>query len=313
MNGRSQCNTSIYSWTVPNIIQKMSMEAQKVLVCSVSQKRAGMKLREVLFQEFHTSYCMSSKYVRKRIEQGSVSINGQIECFGSRIVQKGDTIRLYMQTEQPSTSPSILYEDEYFLALSKPPFIVSSLQQLIRICPHLSSHFHLVHRLDKETSGVLLIAKTKEVFELFLELFRKQAIKKTYIALVRGCPKDERGVIIKPLALKQRVGDQAVWHIQKNGLYAETEYKVLQTNKTHSLLEVVPKTGRTHQIRIHLASIGCPLVGDKVYGGPGGACRHLLHAYRLCFSHPVTQRECVITATLPEEFTLFSLDVKELL
>lgn len=254
-------------------------------------------------------YSMSSKRVRQLIDKGAVRVNGKVECYGSRVLQPGDEVMLHLPNEREksaSHSLSILYEDDCFLAISKPPFLVSSLEELAKRNVRILSHYRLVHRLDKETSGVLLLAKSESFFEYCKKQFQAHEVQKKYLALVYNGPQNEEGCIMKPLALKQRIGNQVIWHIQERGLYAETSYKVLQRGAYTSLLEVMPKTGRTHQVRIHLASIGCPLVGDKVYGRPPKqdypADRHLLHASLLLFRHPSTQKECLVTDPLPDDF-----------
>ena len=275
----------------------------------MAQKSHGVKLREFLFQELMKRSPVSSKYIRRLIDKGAVWVNGKLECFGSRIVQQGDVISLQLPEEEGEASRTdlaILYEDDCFLAVLKPPFLVSALDEFVKRNVRILPHYRLVHRLDKETSGVLLIAKSDALFDYCKEQFQAHQVQKRYLALVYNAPKNEEGSIIKPLALKQRVGNQAIWHIHETGLYAETSYKVLRRGPHASLLEVWPKTGRTHQVRVHLASIGCPLVGDKIYGRvvktEYSAERHLLHASRLMFRHPLTQKECAISAPLPEDF-----------
>lgn len=285
------------------------MSMHKRITCRVAQTSHGVKLREFLFQEFVKRLPASSKYIRKLIDKGSVRINGKIECFGCRVLQQGDVVSFQLSNEAREPSDfalPIVYEDDCFLAVSKPPFLVSSLDEFVKRNDRILPKYRLVHRLDKETSGVLLLAKNDSLFEFCKKQFQAHEVQKRYLAVVSHAPKNEEGSIIKPLALKQRVGNKAVWHIHQTGLYAETSYKVLGRGAHASLLEVWPRTGRTHQVRIHLASIGCPLIGDKVYGREWktecSAERHLLHALRLTFLHPITQKECLVTAPLPDDF-----------
>jgi RluA family pseudouridine synthase len=282
----------------------------------VTSKSHGMKLREFLCKELFRDCQLSSKQIRKLLDKGSVCVDSVIECFGSRVLQKGNYVSIVFSdgAEFVSEEPVlVLYEDSFFMAISKPPFVVSTLDELVKRNERILRHYHLVHRLDKETSGILLIAKNEKIFDLFKKMFQSHEVEKTYIAFVYGTLKNQEGNIVKPLALKQRIGNQVIWHVQEKGLYAETHYKVLARGVNVSLLEVLPKTGRTHQLRVHLASIGCPIIGDKVYGGivkkQYAAKRHLLHASRLLFRHPVTQEECVVADALPADCLKARLDL----
>ncbi|HUX35444.1 MAG TPA: RluA family pseudouridine synthase [Candidatus Paceibacterota bacterium] len=150
----------------------------------------------------------------------------------------------------------------------------------------------IVHRLDKDTSGVMLVPRNQEYFEYFKELFKTRQIKKTYLALVSGELKEKEGVIDKPIGIKTGSVKRSV-HSEKMKKNAVTSYKVKKTfafgGEKVSLLEVFPETGRTHQIRVHLASIGHPILGDKLYGGKKQkekAGRLMLHAYSIEFSLP---------------------------
>lgn len=154
----------------------------------------------------------------------------------------------------------------------------------------------IVHRLDKDTSGVMIVARTQKSFEYLKSLFQKHEIKKTYEALVVGIPKKEHDIISAPIGIKNGTLKRSV-HVSKMAKEAVTEYRVVkkyemkETEKDggqeFALLEVKPQTGRTHQIRVHLASIGHPIVGDMLYGKkfqPPFATRLMLHAYSIAFT-----------------------------
>ena len=164
----------------------------------------------------------------------------------------------------------------------------------------------IVHRLDKDTSGIILVAKTKTTQFFLAKQFQKREIKKTYWALVSGEVKDEKGEIVAPLGRsvyerkKMAVGSYA-------GKEAVTRFKVLKRFVDFTLLEVKPKTGRTHQVRVHLAYIGYPVLGDRDYSskwtvGEKKIKRQLLHAYELDFVHPAQKKRMKLTAPLPDDF-----------
>lgn len=168
----------------------------------------------------------------------------------------------------------------------------------------------IVHRLDRDTSGVLLVARNQKSFDYFKKLFSSRDIKKTYLALVCGVPKEKRGVVEKPIAIKSSSVKRTIFKgkVVKD---AVTEYQVIESRKWKlenregevSLLRVMPKTGRTHQIRVHLASIGHPVMGDALYGGKNAlpAPRQMLHALSLEFRAPTGER-IKIEADLPMDF-----------
>lgn len=147
----------------------------------------------------------------------------------------------------------------------------------------------IVHRLDKETSGALLIALTQEYFEYLKTLFQKHEIKKTYYAICAGAPKQRKGIIDIAIGIKSGTTKRTVFS-NKMAKPAITEYEVEKTwsvaGETYSLIRVSPKTGRTHQIRVHLNYIGCPIIGDELYGGRRNAQRaprHMLHCFSMEF------------------------------
>ena len=222
-------------------------------------------------------------------------------------------------------TPKIIYDDKNFLALDKPAGLLvhqtkiskelTLVDWLLKYYPDIknvgdpsasSGQVNLrpgiVHRLDRNTSGVILIAKNQKYFEYLKNLFQNRQIKKTYLALVYGEIKPKIGIIEKPISLKPGSVKRTIWK-GKMEKEAITEYKLVKFLKGFSLVRVYPKTGRTHQIRIHLASIGYPIIGDNLYGpktNPLKLNRLFLHAESLEF--PVSEgRKIKIEAELPKE------------
>ena len=193
-------------------------------------------------------------------------------------------------------APAIIYEDENVLALNKPAGLLVhadgqggetfvdwlrvNVPEVAGVGDKPEERPGIVHRLDRDTSGVILVARNQAYFLYLKQLFQSRAIKKTYIALVYGVPRERQGIIDSPISLKPGTTKRTV-HGGKMTKPAVTEYSVLRDLGKYALLEVRPKTGRTHQIRVHLASIGHPIVGDRLYGPKRPqveAPRQMLHA-----------------------------------
>ncbi|MBI3212116.1 MAG: RluA family pseudouridine synthase [Simkania negevensis] len=179
----------------------------------------------------------------------------------------------------------ILYEDEDLMVCDKPSGLITDRNLFKKI---LQEEPYLVHRLDKETSGVILIAKNKKMQQELETLFRRREILKIYLALVLGKVKEEKGKIESRLEVKKRGGELFVEEAKgEKGQLAITYWQVLKRGKKATLLQCIPKTGRTHQIRVHLSAKGHPILGDLKYGGESPDCdRLMLHAFKIAFFHP---------------------------
>lgn len=215
-----------------------------------------------------------------------------------------------------NAAPEIIYEDRNFLVIGKPAGLMVHAARrggeaatlagwLLRKYPELAAvgddpalRPGIVHRLDKDTSGVMLAARNQGYFEYLKSLFQKHEIRKTYLAIVRGVPAKQSGTINAPIGIRNGTIKRSI-HSTRMAKEAVTAYRVrkifIKGNATerYSLLEVNPRTGRTHQIRVHLASIGHPVVGDRLYGAkvqPPWAGRLMLHALSLEFASPDGKR-----------------------
>lgn len=201
--------------------------------------------------------------------------------------------------------PQIIYEDENILALNKPAgllvhktynyqqptlvdWLLKNYSEIKSVGENLDIRPGIVHRLDKETSGIMLVARNQKTFEKLKDMFKNHQIKKTYLALVWGVPKQKEKIINLEIGLKSGTIKRSIYSL-KFRKKALTYYKVLKSFKDKysrdiSLLEIYPQTGRTHQIRVHLKSIGHPICGDKLYGRKNdGFSRLMLHSLSLQF------------------------------
>lgn len=206
-------------------------------------------------------------------------------------------------------SPSMLaYEDDFLLIIDKPAGMLvhptvsergTTLYDYVKAyyeANGINAGIHPVSRLDRNTSGLVIFAK-EPVVQHWLS---QQQVEKEYLALACGRFENSEGIIEAPIARKEgSIIERCIDY--ERGKHAKTAYEVLASYSNHTLLKVRLFTGRTHQIRVHLASIGHPLVNDNLYGTPGPQARHALHAYRLAFKHPVSDVFLEITRALPED------------
>lgn len=273
----------------------------------IQSDRSGSKLVDFLASQLRSS----KKKIKDYIDHNRCFVNGRIERFASTLLNECDCVVLDLQIPLLAVSTEIessriLYEDENFLAYNKPAGIVCDERGILSLWP--LKDYKLVHRLDKETTGVLLIAKKESVFRSFVEQFKKHLIEKSYIAVVDGNVKESQGVIENYLGKKASLNGQTCWGSVGNskGCYAFTAWECIKRSKDFSIIRCYPKTGRTHQIRIHMAEMGHPLLGDGQYGKKFisllKVLRILLHAESLYFHHPINGNLMRIKAPIPADF-----------
>lgn len=268
---------------------------------------------------------LSREFVKRLINDGRALVNGAVRK-PSFLLEPGDSVTIDLpamgKKEAAALDAIIVYEDKDLLAVAKPagisvhpndsnwerrpeaclicePTLVS---MLLRARPELGNNkvprMGLVHRLDRDTSGLMLAAKTLEAQTALQTQFRERLVEKTYVGVVGGVPAKKTGSIDAPIGRASGFKKIKVWEY---GRAALTDFKVTEKTKKHAMLEIYPRTGRTNQIRIHLEFIGHPIVGDRLYTGER-ASRLMLHSRELTFTHPSKGKKTTLKVDLPEDF-----------
>jgi 23S rRNA pseudouridine1911/1915/1917 synthase len=276
---------------------------------------------------------LSRTRLQELIQDGGVQVDGASGARAAQTVAAGQTIELreVPRSRQRAGGPEggtlvVLHEDEHLAVIDKPAGQLSHPTTVVRggtvselalarygslPTPQGEDRPGIVHRLDADTSGLLVLAKSTAAAEPLVEAFRARTVEKRYLALVHGAPRFDSDWITTPLGRSSRHPDRVCVLPEGEGKPAETFYRVLERFPRFALLECRPTTGRTHQIRVHLASIEHPVVGDRIYPGRARAPipkdapaheRHLLHAAGLRFAHPVSGAELVFESAPPADF-----------
>jgi len=326
---------------VNNIIRPLGPEKPfQAKLIEVDEESAGQRLDNFLMRHLKG---VPKTHIYRIIRSGEVRVNKGRASADSRI-QSGDVVRLppLRTSEQaqmkeelalsggiPAREFPVLMEDEHLMAIDKPAGIAvhggsgvsfGVIEQLRQARPLLKS-LELVHRIDRETSGILLVAKKRSALKHLQDQFRERETGKTYLTMVHGQWPSNRKVIDLPLkrfllSNGTQEGERRVKVAPKDdpsGLRAITLVKVARLVGAYSLLEVTIKTGRTHQIRVHLASLGYPILGDEKYGDYDqnkalqkvGLKRMFLHAWQLKFFHPNIAKPVTLECALPQELQEF--------
>ena len=294
----------------------------------IKVKKGGKRLDVYLREELSVSRALIQEWIK----------TGRVEIAGKKVsphyrVKEGETIKISLPPPSPPLEVEyipirIIYQDSCLAVIDKPAGLIvhpagrrrkgTLVNALLHYFPDTLSRIGgetrrgLVHRLDKGTSGVMVIARDDKTHTFLSQQFKDREIKKVYLALVWGRVELEEGRIEAPVGrdIKFR---KKMSIFSPSGKNALTFYKVKERFSDTTLLEIFPKTGRTHQIRVHLSSIRHPIVGDELYGGKRFAStslelwkkkisRPLLHAYSLSFRHPYTEELLTFSSPLPEDF-----------
>ncbi len=287
------------------------------LAFQVTESESSVRLDQYLVAVFPRP--ISRSHIKKLIDNGNILANG-VKVKVHHKVKVGDKIEVFLEelpflSLEPQDIPlNIIYEDDDIIVVNKPPGIAAHpgpgiqsgtlVNALLYHCKSLSTVNEarpgIVHRLDKDTSGVMVVAKNNFSHTELAKQFKDRTVKKRYIALVKGDVELDEGVVDLPIGRHPS-------HRQKMAVRydstkkAVTEYKVLKRFKDFTMLELNLKTGRTHQIRVHMAYLGHPILGDEKYGAKGKFQRQTLHSYFLSFRHPRTGKNLEFTAELSDD------------
>lgn len=277
---------------------------------------------------------LTRSYLQKLMEDGLICVNG-VPCTKKTNVADGDTVSLEVPEPKPlevleeDIPLTIVYEDDSLIVVNKPRGMVvhpangnqegTLVNALLYHCKGRLSSINgvirpgIVHRIDKDTSGILLVAKTDRAHLSLAEQIKEHSVKREYVALLDGVIKTDGGTVGKPIGRSEK--DRKKMAITtKNSRNAVTHYEVLERYAGHCLVKCRLETGRTHQIRVHMASLGHPVTGDTVYGAKKQKLfqrGQLLHAKTIGFLHPESGEYMEFTSELPEEFQAVLAKLKQ--
>ncbi len=287
----------------------------------ITEEFAGVRLDKAISIKDNS---ISRASVQRMIDEELVLVNGK-KTKASYKISVGDTVTIIkeelkeVEIKAEDIPLDVIYEDNDILVVNKQKGLVvhpgngnpdgTLVNAIMAKCKDSLSGIGgeirpgIVHRIDKDTSGLLIIAKHDKAHINVSEQIKNHEVKKTYIALVRGRVKENEATIDMPIARSTK--DRTKMAVSKNGKNAVTHIKVLERFNDYTLLEVNIETGRTHQIRVHMSQIGYPIVGDYVYSNgrnPFGVEGQMLHSQKLEFVHPISGKKMNLEAPLPEYF-----------
>lgn len=297
------------------------MEKNTYIIDELNKEFVGLRIDKAISMKDKD---LSRASVQKMIEDGSILVNGKTTKMAYKI-SLGDEITIVkeepkeIELKAQDIPLDIIYEDNDILVVNKQKGLVvhpgngnpdgTLVNAIMNKCKDSLSGIGgeirpgIVHRIDKDTSGLLIVAKNDKAHINMSEQIKNHEVKKTYIALVRGKTRENQATIDMPIARSKN--DRTKMAVSKDGKNAITHFEVIERFEDYTLLRVNIETGRTHQIRVHLSQIGYPIVGDGVYSNgknPFGVEGQMLHSFRLEFKHPITGKEMKLEAKLPEYF-----------
>ena len=286
-------------------------QGKYVIMFQISPTKVRLDI--YLSTKFDTT--ISRSLWQKYIKAGYVSVNNKVVTTPKFEVDETDEIALNLpEKEQADVDLPILYEDDDVIVVNKPSGLLThakgglsdepTVAEIIRPKTSFATDTDrpgIVHRLDRDTSGLLIIAKNPESAAHLQRQFAERTAKKTYVAITDGKPKLNAAKIDLPIG--RNPSAPSTFRVDPNGKPSQTTYHVLAENDAQSLIELKPTTGRTHQLRVHLTHLNAPILGDRVYG-KSSDCRMMLHAQKLEITLPSGERK-VFEAAIPDEFKKF--------
>lgn len=287
----------------------------RILTYTVPPEENGHMVKGILRSDLHLSYTLLKSL---KWRENAILLNGQ-SVHVNAIVHTGDVVSVALSERAPredhycehTARPDIVYEDDDLLVLNKPAGVAMHPKADDASAPSLAAMLtgylgegsvpHFVSRLDKGTSGLLIAAKSGYVHDRLRRALHSDNLRREYRAVAVGAVTPDHGVIDAPIGRAD--GSIIRRCVRADGLPSLTEYKTLQTNERFTLLRLRPQTGRTHQLRVHMAYLGYPLAGDWLYGTEDKnlIARPALHSYELWFTQPITGQEFHFTATIPQD------------
>lgn len=284
----------------------------------ITSAEAGKTIREYLRGDLGYSSAMLKKL---KFTDGGITVNGSFVTV-RHVLRENEVLSLMSEDRVEDVSPyiipsdvfiDVIYEDEYITAVNKPPFmpahpsfghrddtVANALAARYKDVPYV---FRPVNRLDRDTSGVMLTANSRLASYKMYRLMTEGRIKKTYIAVLDGVPAERCGRIESYMRRREgSIVEREECTPGEGGKYALTEYRILLSDGTRCIVEASPVTGRTHQLRVQFAGIGCPITGDSMYGKEAETIpRQALHAVSSVFPHPQTGDTLSLTAKIPDD------------
>jgi 23S rRNA pseudouridine1911/1915/1917 synthase len=284
---------------------------KKEILAELSADRLNIKE----FLEKNSS--LSQRKVKKLLKEKKIQINGKTAYYDNN-VKSGDHISVDLsEAGKDSTIPEnmaldIIFEDEYFLAINKPAGMLvhptqnypnNTLANGVKFyfnAKNLDIPVRFANRIDRDTSGLVIIAKSGEAHSALAKQFELDSCEKFYLGIAEGCFEASKGIIDRPIGIDEENPIRRA--IRQEGQKSITEYEVKEQFNKAAFIQLKLITGRTHQIRVHLSSIGHPLLGDQLYGGSMQSIqRQALHAYEMLFTHPYSKIEVTLQAKLPAD------------